>query len=162
MALPTIYIILIELSSPLVMASIAMVKHHNQKKLGKESLFHLTLPHHCPSLKEVKEGAQGRNLEAGTQVEAVEEWFLVACSLWLYQPALFVRSITTCPDVTAPKGSGLGPSTSIMYQEYTQASPQTDLMGTFAQLRFHPLRSLQLKISLVSVKLILKTNQDSH
>lgn len=72
----------------------------------------------------------------------------MACSLWLYQPAFFVPSMTTCPDVTAPTVSGLGPSTSIMYPEYTQAGPRTDLMGTFAQLRFRPLRSLQLKFSI--------------
>ena len=55
------------------MVSIVMIKCYNPLELGKESLFHLTLPHHSPSLKEVKAGAQGRNLEAGTEIEAIEE-----------------------------------------------------------------------------------------
>jgi hypothetical protein len=32
----------------------------------------LILPHHCPSLRKVRAGTQGRNLEGGAEAESVE------------------------------------------------------------------------------------------
>ena len=47
------------------------------------------------------EGGQGRNLEAGTEAEATEKHFSLACSPWLAQLA-FLYSPGTCPGVTLP------------------------------------------------------------
>jgi hypothetical protein len=52
------------------------VKHHDQSKVRRgNSLFWLTLPHHCSSLKEVRTGVQaGQNLEAeDADTEVIEE-----------------------------------------------------------------------------------------
>lgn len=38
-----------------------------------------------------REGTQGRNVEARTQVEATEE-FLLTCSSWLVQLVFFIQS----------------------------------------------------------------------
>lgn len=45
-------------------------KHYDHKKLGEHSLFNLRLNSH--SWKETWTGTQGRNLEAGVEVGAVE------------------------------------------------------------------------------------------
>jgi hypothetical protein len=50
------------------------IKHYDQKQLEEEkAYFYLTLPHHSPSLKEVRAGIQDRNLERVTDTEAMEE-----------------------------------------------------------------------------------------
>lgn len=69
----------------------------------------------------------GRNLEAGTEAETVEEYYLLACtagSLYTTQKHL-PRTATTHKE--------LGPSTSIINPENSpQACQQADLMDIFS------------------------------
>ena len=65
----------------LVRVSIAVIKHHDQNQF----VFHFTA---YPSYRKDGGGTQGRNLEAGTDIEAVEECYLLALSPWLVQPVL--------------------------------------------------------------------------
>lgn len=51
-------------------------KYHDQKQ-PREKRLHLTAYH--TSVREVRVGAQGGNLEAGTEVETVEEYCFLAC-----------------------------------------------------------------------------------
>lgn len=52
---------------------------------GKRT-FHSTAFHHRPSLRKVRTGTQGRNLEAKTEVDTMEEHSLLAWSPWLTKP----------------------------------------------------------------------------
>ena len=64
--------------------SAVLRKHHDQKQLGEERVyFLLQLSGHIPPLTEVR---------AGTQAEAVEECFVLACSPWISQPAFLHSS----------------------------------------------------------------------
>lgn len=60
----------------------------------------------CMSLREVK---QGRNPDIGTELEEVEEWGLLVCSLWLALPAFLIEPRITdlLKDVTVHSGLGL-------------------------------------------------------
>lgn len=52
----------------------AVIKHGDQKQLGEERFYSsLQLLGHCSSFQEIRTGAQGRKLEAGTRAEAREE-----------------------------------------------------------------------------------------
>ena len=69
----------------LVSVSTAAMKHHGQeascKKKGLFDLhFYITIHH---QRKPGQEPKQGRNLEAGSDAEAVEECCLLTCSTWL-------------------------------------------------------------------------------
>jgi hypothetical protein len=55
-------------------------------KLGRKAFIQLTLPYCCSSLKEVRTGTQAGQ-EAGTDAEAMEGCFLLACFSWLAQLA---------------------------------------------------------------------------
>jgi hypothetical protein len=71
-----------------------MIKHHDQKHLTKGKVyfvFHLEV--HNPGK------SQDRNVEAGADAEAVWKHCLLACSLWLAQPAFFK---TTYPGMALP------------------------------------------------------------
>lgn len=70
--------------NPCVGVSIAMMKHPDQKQLEEERV---SLGLHFSIRKSGQELKQGRNLKAGTDVEAMEECCLLACSSWLAQPA---------------------------------------------------------------------------
>lgn len=62
-----------------VRVSVAMIKHNDQSNLGNKvwtSLQNYTFQFSA-------EGRQGRNLEAGTRVEAMEEDCSFPCSSWL-------------------------------------------------------------------------------
>jgi hypothetical protein len=49
-----------------------MIKTNNQKQLEKESIYYiLQIPGHIPSLKHVKTGTQGRNIELVTEAESM-------------------------------------------------------------------------------------------
>ena len=62
---------------------IAVIKVHGHKQLGEERVyFSVTLRSYATA-----EGSQGRNLVAGAEAEAMEEYFLLACSSWLAPPA---------------------------------------------------------------------------
>jgi hypothetical protein len=50
---------------------------------GQKGLVSFIFPYHSPSLKEVRAGTQGWNLEAGSEALAVEECCLLACSTLL-------------------------------------------------------------------------------
>ena len=47
--------------------------------LGGKGIDHLVT--YCPSLRDIKAGTQGRNPEAGTEAETMEECYLLALSL---------------------------------------------------------------------------------
>jgi hypothetical protein len=59
------------MSGELVRVSIAGMKHHDQKQLGRKGFIELTFPHHCSSQKEIR-NSNNRNLEAGADEEAME------------------------------------------------------------------------------------------
>jgi hypothetical protein len=82
-----------------ILEFVAGIKHHDQRQLGEErACFSLQLSGRAPSLKELREGTQGRNLEAGTEAEART---LFTCSMAC--PACFcMESRTTCPRVVPP------------------------------------------------------------
>lgn len=40
-----------------VRVAMAVMKHHDQKKLKEEGVYRLTLPHHCSPSREVRTGA---------------------------------------------------------------------------------------------------------
>jgi hypothetical protein len=48
---------------------------------GRRGLLKLT--GYLPSSGKVREGVQSKNLEAGTEAEAMEEWCLLACFPWV-------------------------------------------------------------------------------
>lgn len=73
--------------SILVRVSIAVTKPRDQKQPGMKG-FILPYAVFKSSLKEARARIQGQNLEAGTGVEAMEKRCLMACSLWLSQPAV--------------------------------------------------------------------------
>jgi hypothetical protein len=74
-----------------VKVTIAVMKHHDQKQpgLGRKGFVWLTYSESENPLREVNELNPGRNLEIGTDAEAVEGCCLVACSSWLAQPDFF-------------------------------------------------------------------------
>lgn len=49
----------------LIRVSIAVMRHHDKNKLGREGLIQLTLPHHCLLLKEVRTGTQAEQEPGG-------------------------------------------------------------------------------------------------
>jgi hypothetical protein len=59
-----------------------------KSKLRKKGLIPLALPDNKQSIAEGNwnRGTQGRNLDAGTEAEAMEGWMLLTGSLWLAQP----------------------------------------------------------------------------
>jgi hypothetical protein len=59
-------------------------------------------------------GSQGRNLEAVTEAEAMEESYLLACSSWPARPAFLNNPKTSATNTTL---IGQGPPTSITNQE---------------------------------------------
>ena len=65
--------------------SSAVVNTMTKSSLGGAGLFLSTV--YSPSSGEIRSGTQGRNLEAGTQAESVEELCSLACSSQLAQPA---------------------------------------------------------------------------
>ena len=76
--------------SALVRVSVAATKHHHQNNLeGKGiGLYFQSTVHHQKTGQKLKEG---RNLEAGADVETMEGCCILACSSWLAQPVfLFV------------------------------------------------------------------------
>ena len=84
-------------------AFIVVLNHHNQKQLGNKRLnFPFFFPCYSSSSKGISEGTQGRNLEARTEVEIIEEGFLLACSLWLTQLCFLMESRTSKPVAASP------------------------------------------------------------
>lgn len=60
------------------------MKYNYQKRLGKERVCLLKVPHHGPLLKEVRvgsQGSQGVSLREGTDAEAMEDHCVLASSL---------------------------------------------------------------------------------
>ena len=72
----------------LVRDPIAVMKHHDQRDLGREGFvwlcFHITVQHQRKSGLDLK---QGRKLEAGADIQATEVSCLLACYSWPAQPA---------------------------------------------------------------------------
>jgi hypothetical protein len=55
--------------------------------LGRKGFIQLTLPYCCSSPKEVRTGTQA-NQKAGTDAEAMEGFYILACFPWFAQLAL--------------------------------------------------------------------------
>lgn len=66
-----------------------MIKCHVQNQLGRKRFTptygSTATTHHRAKLRQGLN--QARNLEAGADANAMEEDYLIACSLWLCQPA---------------------------------------------------------------------------
>jgi hypothetical protein len=62
-----------------------MIKYHDQKQFGEEfiSFFFLQFSGHTSSLREVRIGIQGRNLEARTESETMVKFKFTGLALWL-------------------------------------------------------------------------------
>lgn len=80
---------------------IALMKHHDQKRLGKEMVDFA----HTPISQLVTEGGQGRNLEEADDTEAKEEYAKLACFSRLVHP-IFLQHPDAQDDTTY---NGLGP-----------------------------------------------------
>ena len=81
----------------LVGVSIPAQTSWRRSKLGRKGFIHLTFPHCCSSLKEVRTGTQAGQ-GAGTDAEAMEGCSLLACLLSL----LSYRTKTTSPEMVPP------------------------------------------------------------
>lgn len=68
--------------------SVAVVKHHERSSFGWKGLISPHTSHHSLSVREVRAGAQGGDLESGTEAEAVKECF-VSCRLALTRSGWF-------------------------------------------------------------------------
>jgi hypothetical protein len=71
----------------------AVTKCYHQRHCGEENVdFSWQLSGHTASLREVRAGTQGRNLEPNAEAEAMEGCCLLACSSWLVQPSSLYNS----------------------------------------------------------------------
>jgi hypothetical protein len=70
-----------------VLVRVSIFAQNIMTKLDRKEFIQLTLPHCCPSPKEVRTGTQAGQ-EAGADAEAMEGCYLLACFPWLAQPAL--------------------------------------------------------------------------
>lgn len=59
--------------------STAVVKHHDRSNLGRKRFIWLI--GYSLSSGEAEVGNQGRNVDAGIEAEAMEEWCVLACSV---------------------------------------------------------------------------------
>ena len=101
-------------------------KHQSKATWGVKGSFQLrTLRSWSISVREIRAGMQGRNLEGGTEAEIMEEWCLLACSACF----LIAELRTTSPKWHHPQ---LGSLTPITDQENAQyAFIQASLMEAF-------------------------------
>lgn len=76
----------------LVRVSITVIKHHEQRQLGKGFISTDSSASWC-----IPEGCQEWNLEIGADVEAMEECCVLACS-----PCFLIAPSTASPEVTVP------------------------------------------------------------
>lgn len=81
-----------------------MIKLNYTNNVGRKRVYLLHLTTCSPSIWEVTVGTQGRNLEAETEVEAVEGHCLLACS-----SCFLVAPRTANPGVALPTGSWVLP-----------------------------------------------------
>ena len=79
--------------------------HHDEhhSNAGREGYFNFIVPHHIPLLT-VRAEAQGRNPEAGTKAEAIEEHCFLDCSSWPAQPVFLKHQDYECMGDTGPMG----------------------------------------------------------
>lgn len=63
--------------------SVAVLNIIAKESWGLKGLFNLILPGHCPLLRELKGRIQLRNLEAGFEQKAMQEYCLLNCFPWL-------------------------------------------------------------------------------
>lgn len=57
----------------------AVIKHLPKATGGGKGLSHLMFSGNSSLLREVRAGTQSRNLEVGTEAEAMKECYLLAC-----------------------------------------------------------------------------------
>lgn len=65
--------------------SVPVVNTTTKSNMGRKGLVSVYNPHviHAPSLRDVSAKTQGRNLKARMEAEAIDDYFLLACSLRL-------------------------------------------------------------------------------
>lgn len=117
------------ISCILVRVSFPMIKHHDQKQLGEESVFiiihfQVTVPHWRNLGQELK---QGRNQEAGTDAEAMEGCFFMTLSPGLAQPAFHTPHDHL-------RRAFCGPTQITKLGNVLQSCPQAKLTDAFSQL----------------------------
>lgn len=114
-----------------------MVRLHDQKQVGKERGFF--------ALVTLRWGKQGRNLEAGMNVETTEECCLMVCSPWL--PCGFaISSRTICPGVALPT-VGWTLTSTINQENALQTRLGASLMEAFSLLIIPLPSSVSLKLA---------------
>ena len=74
--------------------SVAVINTTTERNFEGKGFIWLTLSDHSSSLKEVRAGIQGRNLEEETGAKAMEEWCVLP-----YSVHCLVQPKTTCPGV---------------------------------------------------------------
>lgn len=101
--------------------SIAVRKHVTKGNLGRRGFLQFTFPHHSPPLREKQEHKQGRDLEAGINVESMEG--AAYCLARLSFLSLFsYTSQTTFPEETHPiVGRALPHQSSVKKMSYRLA-----------------------------------------
>lgn len=109
----------------------AVIKHQKQKQLGAESIYFMAALRLYSSPKEVRAGAQGRNLETGTDAETMD------AAYWLlplpYSAYFLIPPRTRSPRVVIVP-SEPGPPTPITNGEITlQTYLQTNSTEAFSQ-----------------------------
>lgn len=80
------------------------------------------------SLQSIVKGSQGRNLKAGTEVEAIEERCLLACFSWFVQ---LMQPRIPCPVVAHHSGLGL-PTSTMNLEHAPQIHLRANLMETIS------------------------------
>ena len=79
------------MSSVLVMATIAKMKHYNLSNFVEKGYIWIKFPHLSQSLKEVRTGTQKETeyvcMQELAYAESVEECCFLACFPWLAPPA---------------------------------------------------------------------------
>lgn len=89
--------------------TVAVLKHHNQKQVGRKGLIWLSLLHHCSSLKKARIGTQ-TGQEAGADAQA--GCCLLTCSTWAVpslgcspRPLYTFKTSTTWVTLTLPRST---------------------------------------------------------
>ena len=117
------------------MLSIVMIEHSDQNQLKRKGLCLFLLPDKSPSLRTERAGAQGKNLQARTEAENMEESYILAYFWRLAWVNILCN--TGPPAQRTTTYSGVGSPLSISSEESDpQSCLQDNLMETILQLRF--------------------------
>lgn len=115
----------------------AVMKHYDERRLGRKGFIRLMLPHCSSSSKEVRTETQtGKKLGRQEQIiEAMGECWLLACSAYL-----LIDPRTTRSGMAPITIAWALPHRSLIKKNALQACLQSDLTEAFYQLRFSSFR----------------------